>query len=152
MDTDQLLLLYSCSLSSNFCTGFRRGFGLRLSFLLQKLNPRYFVSFDLHTFVFVTLICTRSVSSSLPVTNFITRFHRKKSVHLHLRRDQNERSDCIIQFCLLSDKQEFAKPLNRIAQMNIKRSNQQFLQIFIVVLEKEFYSLAVVFFCVKLPV
>ena len=49
------------------------------------------------------------------------------------------------------DKLESANLLNRIPQMNIKRSNQQFLQIFIVVFEKEFYSLAIVFFCVKLP-
>ena len=50
------------------------------------------------------------------------------------------------------DKREFANLLNRISQINIKRCNQQFLQIFIVVFEKEFYSLAIVFFCVKLPV
>ena len=50
------------------------------------------------------------------------------------------------------DKREFANLLNRISQMNIKRCNQQFLQIFIEVFEKEFYSLAIVFFCVKLPV
>ena len=49
------------------------------------------------------------------------------------------------------DKLESAKLLNRIPQMNIKRCNQQFLQIFIVVFEKEFYSLAIVFFCVKFP-
>ena len=50
------------------------------------------------------------------------------------------------------DKLEFADLLNGISQANIKRCDQQFLQIFIVVLEKEFYSLTVVFFCVKLPV
>ena len=42
--------------------------------------------------------------------------------------------------------------LNRISQMNIKRCDQQFLQISIIVFEKEFNCLAIVFFCVKLPV
>ena len=50
------------------------------------------------------------------------------------------------------NKLEFADLLNGISEANIKRCDQQFLQIFIVVLEKEFYSLTVVFFCVKLPV
>ena len=50
------------------------------------------------------------------------------------------------------DKLEFANVLNRISQIDIKWCNQQFLQLFIVVLEKDFYGLAIVFFCVKLPV
>ena len=47
---------------------------------------------------------------------------------------------------------KFANVLNRISQIDIKWCNQQFFQLFIVILEKDFYGLAIVFFCVKLPV
>ena len=36
--------------------------------------------------------------------------------------------------------------------MNVKGCEQQLLQIFLVVIKKELYRLAIVFFCIKLPV
>ena len=66
---------------------------------------------------------------------------------LHLRSPAGDESGM-----MQIDKLELANLLYRISQLNIKRCKQQFLQIFIVVFEKEFYSLAIVFSRVKLPV
>ncbi|MBP1529247.1 MAG: hypothetical protein ILA55_01995, partial [Erysipelotrichaceae bacterium] len=46
---------------------------------------------------------------------FLLSLQQKKSVHLNLRRDQNERSNLIIQFWLLSDKREFNRSTSGIA-------------------------------------